>query len=189
MLSTSGSPTLLVRIDNDEEEMYEWATNLPRIEVVSGPRVGLVKSVNELVSLHPEPHTIYGLVPDDAVFVTTWWENYTKRIFNNLPNHLGVLSPSHNGGEFVNFPFISRELVNLLGWFLHPSMHHFCGDTILEIIGDSTAIKRATPGEFYIHHAHTPTDMQHYHADLEKFLGWAVRERRADIERVRREMW
>ena len=188
--ATSGQARLLYYIDDDQKEAYAPLETVAQdAGFLYGPKVGPCDSVNRLVAHFPE-HTIYGVAPDDSLFLTQAWDQWLIDKFNSFPGRLGVVSPSHDLGDFVNFPFVSREWIEVLGWFAYPTAYHFIWDTVLELLGDATRICYAPGEKFSMKNlAMPPTDYEEcFQKDCQGFLWWSVGERKKMIVKMRAAM-
>lgn len=188
MLDTSSEPHMMLCIDDDQAEAYAHLGG-KRMRKHFGPRTDIVGSLNAAVRSHPE-YTIYGQMTDDAVFLSDGWDSWTERAVDEFPGRLGVISPHHNGGRFVNFPYVSREWIETVGWFACPETLHFCWDTVLELLGEATCIRYAEPTEFGLHHYVDRNDktVQVFLKDALQFLGWTVNRRRDILDKLRAEI-
>lgn len=188
-VSLSTNAHVLAYVDHDQEGEYR-ALELPeRVKLHVGPRCGPTASVNALVQAFPD-YDIYGVCPDDCGFTTPEWDVYVERTIAGFPNRLGVLSPAHNFGPFVNFPFVSKRWIDTLGWFAFPKMYHFCWDTVLELLGEQTHMVFAGRDEMMMANQAIPAFNydSHFRADCEQFLWWAVLERNGQAKKLREAM-
>lgn len=186
MVRTSARARLYAYVDDDQRELYEAIQFPDRVTVHVGPKIGPTASVNALVETFRGPR-IYGVAPDDTTFQTPGWDEWTLAEFERFPGRLGVVSPAHPYGAFVNFPYVSREWIDLVGWMAEPTPFHFVWDTILEMLGDATRISYAPKDKFYMaNEAKEAINYRtHFQTDCEKFLWWCVIERRALVTRIR----
>jgi hypothetical protein len=192
MIKTSTRARALGYVDDDQRELYEAGLKIefpqgvpPEILMTYGPRIGPVASCNAMVGKLPGMR-IYGMVPDDAEFRTKGWDEWLVGAIDSLPKRLGVVSAAHNYGSYVNFPWVSAEWINLLGWYFYPKNFHFCCDTILELLGEATRIIYAQPDEFLMFHQGQATINPEAYADATNtFLHWVVNERRQLLEKIR----
>ena len=189
MLGPSDEAIMALCIDDDQEQVYA-GLNHPRLAKHIGPRTDIVGSINSAVRSMPN-HSIYGMMTDDAVFRSADWDVWTEAAFSQFPNRLGVVSPHHNGGPFVNFPYVSREWIDLVGWFACTETLHFCWDTVLEMLGEATQIRYASEIEFGLHHYVDRNDktLPVFMMDCVQFLGWCVNRRRDLVNRIREASW
>lgn len=207
-LETSADPTAIaIWVDGDQRALYEEPLNAlgadwfaidrgklinerrrhgrPRVMGLVGERCGSVSAANQMVHYFRDPFTIYGMIPDDSKFLTGGWDAY-------LRSHLSgpapaVVAAHHNGGDYVNFPWVNRAWVEAVGWYYYPKNFHHCCDTIVEILGEcSQSITYASSHEFAMHHDHIPTlNREKLEKDLEGFLFWCVGERRDLVKKLR----
>jgi len=185
MLDNSSDAHMAMCIDVDQEGLYLDLEH-PRMLKSVAPRTDIVGSINAAADRFPG-YDIYGMMTDDAVFNTSGWDVWTQGVFDSFPKRLGVVSPFHNGGAFVNFPYVSREWIDLVGWFACPETQHFCWDTVLEMLGEATAIRYATRDEFRLHHFVDRNDktVPVFMMDCVQFLGWCVNRRRDLVLKIR----
>lgn len=185
MVDTSEEPTMVLCIDDDQRGEYSGLSH-PRLRIHSGPRTDIVGSINATIVDEPG-YGVYGMMTDDAVFKSGGWDSWVEGVVDSFPGRLGVVSPHHNGGPFVNFPYVSREWIDRVGWFACPETVHFCWDTVLEMLGEATQIRYATEQEFGLHHYVDRNDktVPVFMMDCVQFLGWCVNRRREIIKSIR----
>lgn len=196
LMATSTRARILAYVDDDQREIYESALPKefplgmpPEISITFGPQIGPVASCNHLVANAIPGIRIFGMVPDDAEFRTKKWDEWLVSQIDQMPNRLGVVSAAHNYGSYVNFPWVSQEWINLVGWYFYPKSFHFCCDTILELLGEATKIVYATSDEFQMFHEGLATlNPEHYGDATNTFLAWVVTERRDLVQKIRQAM-
>lgn len=187
MLETSSDAEMLLCVDSDQADLYAPACR-PRVSLFSKPLTDIVDLLNAAISGHEAD--IYGLIVDDARFTTPGWDVWLETAIDGFPKRLGVVSASHNVGTFVNFPYVSREWIETVGWYACPTTQRFCWDTVLEMLGEATRIEYAPEDRFHIQHDLERNDkaVQIFMTDAVQFLGWCVNERRSLVQKIRGEM-
>jgi len=80
------------------------------------------------------------------------WDVFLQETLDLFPGRLGVVSPFHNCGLHVDQPFVSREWVELVGWYACPDFKHYAWPLVAGIIGGQTGILLQPQGEFSIQH-------------------------------------
>jgi hypothetical protein len=154
---TSSLGDVLVYIDDDQMELYsaletaESAKGDGRVLWHHGPRVDTVAALNSLVTWHPE-YAAYGVMTDNSVMVDKGWDVFLQETLDLFPHRLGVISPWHNCGVHVDQPYVSREWVELVGWYACPDFKHYAWPLVAGIIGGQTGIYYSHKGEFSIQH-------------------------------------
>jgi len=196
VIATSKDADAVLCIDDDQVAEY---AHMPaeRMHKFVAKQSGMVGILNEAVSHHPE-YDVFGLLVDDSRILTPGWDEYVEGLIATFPNRIGVVSAYHGGHElfgndipdYVNFPFVSKQWVEALGWFACPYTYHFCWDTVLELLGDATRIEYAEKDRFRIQH-----DMHEsagrdgkMHWDLRQFLTWCITGRKNSVMRLKRAM-
>lgn len=174
---------------DDYTEAFVSLEQPDRVKMLRGPRCGPTASVNKLVNHFPD-YDVYGVCPDDCAFSTPGWGKFVEDAIHSFPNQIGVLSPAHNFGPFVNFPFVSKRWIDVLGWFACPTMYHFCWDSVLELLGEQTVIRFATRDEMFMTNQAIPAFNYdtHFRADCEQFLWWTVLTRKSQVEKLKAAM-
>lgn len=185
---TSTHSTLIACVDEDDRDTYAGLdTEMFRLHFSYAPRVSIVDALNRAVQTF-HGYDAYGYIVDDARF-TNRWEDWLESVINDSPGRIVVASPEHNGGPWVNFPFVSRQWVKAAGWYACPDTLHFCWDTVAEMLGEATAIRFATKDEFFIEHdmlmAPDRPDMVE---DAQSFLWWCVTDRKNTVRSLREAM-
>ena len=177
MLVTSTDADLVLCLHDGSHHDYGHLSG-DRLRKFFGPQMSPARRVNA-ASEEVRGYEVYGMMVDDAEFRTPGWDEVTLRAFDGFPNGIGVVSPAHNVSGSVNFPYISRSWLDAIGWFACPDTLHYCWDTVLEILGESTNIKHMSADEFSIHHDHlwNPQAGDRFKMDAVQFLNWCVTKR------------
>jgi hypothetical protein len=174
-------------IDRDDVHDYRAIIGKDRpkcLQFYLGTRVGPTASLNRLARMFKPD--IMGVITDDATLISPDWDLWLQETIDGFPGRLGVVSARHYAGDWCNFPFISREMLDLLGWYAYPGTYHFAYDTVLELIGEATAMRHATSDEMLINHQNLSClNPDRYRTDAEAFVTWCVQERRQQAMRIR----
>jgi hypothetical protein len=161
-LKTSTHARLVVVIDSDQQEMYSERDYGERVSFVvkDPPKAGPIACYNGIWSCTPAE--VYGALLDDCEFETDGWDDYCLEARDRFPGRVGLISPWTNvkdpGGvvteemDYVQFMFITKEWGGALGYFAYPKCIHYCWDTVLEVLADSTSIERVPKEKFTISH-------------------------------------
>jgi hypothetical protein len=154
---TSEFADVLVYIDDDQQELYaalkahEQRKDDGRVFWHQGPRIDTVASLNALVEWHPG-YSAYGVMTDNSVMVDKGWDVFLQETLNYFPGRLGVVSPCHNCGPYVDQPFVSREWIELVGWYACPEFKHYAWPLVTGIIGGYTGICHCPKDSFAMFH-------------------------------------
>ena len=146
---TAQSAEVLSYIDEDEWDSYSEV--IQGTQYIVGPRVGLVASVNALAQGFPA-YSTYILAGDDVSIGPNGWDVWLEKQFEKFPGRLGVVSAHHNGGEWCNFPALSREWIATAGHFGWPLCKHYAWDTILQVLGEGTGYVHSQATNLHIQH-------------------------------------
>jgi hypothetical protein len=161
-LKTSTHAKLVVVIDSDQQEMYSERDYGERVSflVKDPPKAGPISCYNAVWS--STPAEVYGALLDDCEFETDGWDDYCLEARYRFPGKVGLISPWTNVKDpsgvvteemdYVQFMFITREWGGALGYFAYPKCIHYCWDTVLEVLADSTSIERVPKEKFTISH-------------------------------------
>jgi len=154
---TAETADVLVYADDDQRELYAGVESDEkqradgRVVWHYGPRVDTVASLNALVDWHPE-YAAYGVMTDNSQMVDKGWDGFLQETLDLFPGRLGVVSPYHNCGLHVDQPYVSREWVELVGWYACPDFKHYAWPLVAGVIGGQTGIYYSHKGEFSINH-------------------------------------
>lgn len=185
---TSKYADVLCYIDEDQEKMYRGLLEDGRLIVHRGPRIGPAPSANALVERFPN-YSAYGLITDDTTIVTHRWDEWLFSALASFPKRLVVVSPWHNLGGHVDMPFVSREWIDLLGFYACPDMIHYSWPILTGLIGEMTAIVHAPQTAFAVHHEgleHTNTEVRG--KDALTFFNYVALRLPESVELIRREL-
>ena len=192
VLGTSEVADVLAYVDDDQRVLYEPALVAagfgPRVRTLYGTRIGPVAAANTLVGTSPE-YDIYGLITDDTRTVTPRWDKWVLDAMSRFPGSIGIVSPSHNLGDHVDMPFVSRRWVEILGWYACPDMYHYCWPILTGLIGEQTAICHAPESGFAVHHSRLhPMNAEAEARDTAKFFRIVVADMPGYVASLRREL-
>ena len=199
-LRTSTHAELVVVIDEDQTAMYDLTKFGPRVScVVKSPaRGGPVACYNGVWSSRSAE--VYGALLDDCEFLTPGWDDFCLEARERLPGRVGLISPWSNVKDsadhvtaemdYVQFMFITREWGAAVGYFAYPKCIHYCWDTVLEVLADSTSILRVPKETFSICHRSLPSESVKLHMahDTYEAVLFFAQQRRQTIERLKRAM-
>jgi len=198
ILDTSVKVHVLAWIDDDQYNLYSslpWAKKFSdpydptvRIHFHYGHRCSVVEAMNNLAQLHRE-FRVYGMMPDDAMMKTPGWDRWMLAKFDAFPNDVGVVSPHHNYGDYIDMPFLSRAWIDAIGYFAYPHMFHYAWTLATGLLGEATNIVYATKDEMTILHDHVDSpNMAHYEGDCAKFFNHFMFNHRRLIDSLRAAM-
>ena len=195
-VKTSTVAHLVVRLDDDQQGLYSglivpdrvWFEYGPKTgpgDAIQGSAYGNMRLAKERNDLTLRPYEAFCAVPDDAEFATPNWDLYALEVLNSFPGRIGVVSAAHDQGAFLNYPCVSREWIQTLGWYAHPTIYHFCWDTMHELLGDATNIVYAPRDKWLMDHRGLPQNLEKYNVDTAAFLTWCVTERPEVVKKLR----
>lgn len=158
------------------------------VVLVDKPR-GPVCAVNDVVRWLGKGYEFFGCVPDDCTFMSPGWDQFLIDSISGFPNRIGVLAAWHGNGDYVNFPWVSRQWIETIGFLHMPSAYHSCCDTALELLGDASHIQYARRDQFAFDHATEPSiNAGRLNDDILQFLTWCVGPRREAVQKLREAM-
>jgi len=184
---TAMKADVLAYVDEDQREFY--GVNPPGSQVVYGSRIGPVAALNHLVEKFPD-YSAYGIITDDTTLNDKDWDVWVQAAMNNFPNRLAVVSPRHNLGEHVDMPFVSRNWIDVVGWYACPETYHFCWPILTGLIGEMTAIVHAPEPGFSITHnglPHSNTDIRE--KDAQSFFTYVALKLPEVVHKLREAMY
>jgi len=199
-LRTSTHAELVVVIDEDQTELYGNPVSGGRVRyVVQSPaKSGPIICYNSIWS--STPAEVYGALLDDCEFLTDGWDDYCLEARDRFPGKVGLISPWSNVKDpngvvtdemdYVQFMFITREWGGALGYFAYPKCIHYCWDTVLEVLADSTCIERVPREKFSICHHSLLSESTRLHLphDTYEAVLFMATQRRQAIARLRKAM-
>jgi hypothetical protein len=156
------------------------------------PRMGLAKWTNALSALH-EDATWQASIGDDMVPVTDGWDEQLCQ----AAGPSGMAYPNDRRRDDIpEAVVISTGLVQALGWFCEPSLHHWYVDNVWRDLGAGAAVLSYLPAVHVIHkHPNVPggdpPDPTYWDAatlmaaDMAAYQKWRMQRMRADIETVK----
>jgi hypothetical protein len=181
---TSTLATVISCGDEDTEHLYGQRPDIVQHFV---PRAAPANKANYLVAIEQD-YDVYGVLPDDSFVACPGWDHWLLATVAKFPGGIGVVSASHNGQHAVNFPFVTRRWIDTLGWLACPDTTNYCWDTILEMLGEATALVYAGDN-FVVHHENPDSkNVEPFTMDCVQFLHWCVTKRGDAVKRLREAM-
>lgn len=189
---TSKLADMAVYIDSDQINMYldkyDWKKDFgDRLSFTVDRQVGPNASLNTLQQKYFQDYKIFGVIPDDSRFVVGDWDRYVIEEMEKFPGHIGVVSPAHNDGAYCAYPYVSKEWVEIVGWYAMPEAHSFIWDTCIELLGEATNITYAPEHMFRMFHQCRQSENFETYLKLDEhaFLSWVVVARAAIVRKLR----
>lgn len=173
-LSTSASA--LLTMVHDADQIPEYTAELgvlksnPRFRSIVSESGGPVAIANREAMKCKASLTCY--IPDDFTFTVEVWDKNALELAKTLKHGVGVVSPTHNYGPHVDIPMMSYKMMNYLGWFAPPGLHHWCWPTVISLMC------RAIGDGHLVHAKKEQVDVFHEHLaphNLDKLKDDAVR--------------
>lgn len=180
--TTSGRVKIAFYVDDDDKNTYHGLQDrCPNSIVMNGPPKGPVSAFNHLVSIDSK---IYLCATDDMTFESNDWDLYVIDAVDKFPNRIGIISPSHNIGDFINFVTTTGEWIRTVGYLAYPGVYHFCWDTICELLAEPTGLVRS-PAEFRVENRYLPAhNIEKLGDDCFAFCMWVAQNRRDTIQKI-----
>jgi hypothetical protein len=189
-----------VAVDEDDPVLEGYFAALDGsgavVDVLSEAQTGnLVRATNsvslELADLLPE--SIIGNLGDDHIARTEGWDEFIEAALQRPGIAYG--DDLLQGERLPTAPFISAKIVNALGWYALPCLHHMFIDDAWRALG--AGVKRLTylPGVVF-EHMHpgagkAPMDDGYMLADATTevdrvaYERWWMTDRKKDLEKIR----
>ena len=193
---TSEMADLAVYVDADQIHLYmhhcDWKAEFgDRLMFTIDRQLGPNGSINALYQKHRSNYRIFGVCPDDSRFKVKGWDRFVVSEMEKFPGRIGVVSPAHNDGHYCAYPYVSREWVEIVGWYAYPEAHSFVWDTCVEMLGEATNIVYAEEAQFRMHHECKKSENFEKYLKLDEhaFLAWCVVHRRDLVKKLRSAMW
>ena len=191
VLETSRA-TVAVYVDEDQADFYAGPMSSlggsDRIRFMGGKRIGPVAAANLLMRANPG-FDVYGLITDDARITTPKWDEWSEAAIEQAPNRILVIDPRHDLGEHVDMPFVSKEWIEVTGWYACPDFYHFCWPILTGLIGEMTAIIHAGSKDFGLHHLGlSHSNLRAREDDEKRFFNWAALKLPEVVDKLRRAM-
>lgn len=186
-VAETSSAQVIAYVDEDQREMYRGLQS-ERCILHVGPQVGPVASANALVTAYSD-HEAYGLITDDSTVIIPGWDQWLMESLTAFPNRIAVVSPYHNHGNHVDMPFVSKEWIEVVGWYAYPKAFHYCWPIITGLIGEMSAIVHAPMQRFAIQHEFAEWgNPDHRTSDAQAFFEFVSLSLPKTVERVRQAM-
>lgn len=195
--TTEGEWELLVRLDEDDPTRTEY-DRPPHQSNVTAPRVIMSQLWNDLV-----PYALGDILMmcgDDVTFNSEGWDVSVREAFPE--DRIGLvhgndLSP--NSAKIASHPFVTREWVEVLGYFAPPYFSSDYGDLWLTEVADALGRRVYLP-EVIVEHHHPAFDKaewdqthqerveRHQADDMEKVWVDTTPKRAEDAQKLRMKM-
>lgn len=191
MLGTSQHADLACYVDGDQRELYRWLDEDVPFKanlLYSGGdiRVGPVAAANAIVKAFPG-YDAYGFVPDDCRFTVQGWDDYLMEEISDWPKRVCAVAPAVSSNGDVDMAFVSKEWVQAVGWYAHPSLYHWGWEAVIHALGAATGtLARADETRFWIEHdVLAPQNRDRYPADMVRLYRFFSSDFAPTLERLR----
>lgn len=148
--ATSERSDVAVYLDDDDPSPYRVANP---VDVIYGPCLGLVGSINAVVKACPD-YAYYAALGDDHLPRTQGWDT---RLVAAIEAHGGTgIAYGDDGlqGEWLpTAPLISADLISGLGWMAPPALRHMFPDNFWAELGRTLGCLLWVP-DVYLEHMH-----------------------------------
>lgn len=202
-----GSTRMIGIFDHDDPAADEYANRAGSLydfifPVHDGGGTGMVSALNagvkQLLREHPEIE-ILGFVGDDHRFRTSRWDEVVTAKLEQRRGFAYADDKFRRDGDIPTQIFISREIVEALGWMALPDLKHLYVDNSWRVLADHADARYYLP-EIVIEHMHPLNGKAQwdegyrrvnaqslYNSDEAAFQAWLASPRlAADIKKVRR---
>jgi hypothetical protein len=179
------STVVLAYIDDDQIELYREHLPPHGFIAIVGPRVGPVAACNAIVERYHDHFDIFGILTDDCEVTVPGWDKYLAEVMEMFPKRLVVVSPFHNCGDHVDMPFVSKEWIDVVGWYACPDVYHYCWPIVTGLIGEMTAICHCPMQRFALKHDLHERVLMSQAKDAQPFFEFVSLKLPVSVERLR----
>lgn len=197
--TTIGKWEMVVRLDTDDPSRDEYP-NHPEIMYVLGVRITLSQYWNECAE--KASGDILMQCGDDIIFRTPGWDIPVKNEFEKYPDRIVLVfgddGDPNKGKNFGTHPFVHRNWVNTLGYFVPPYFSSDFTDTWLNDLADRIGRKVQVPIlTEHMHPAFKKAELdqtynerieRHFKEDMPGLYDLKETERQMDAQQLRKAM-
>lgn len=144
--------TIIVDPDDPERKAYAEVLSIPGVRlVVLSERLGYTASLNEIAAYAEPTIDVLGAFGDDVIFRTKGWDD---RVRSELATPgIAYGNDLVHGQGHPTAVFMSRAIVDALGWLALPATSHQWADDGWKALGQRTGLLRYLPN-VVVEHMH-----------------------------------
>jgi len=195
--ATTDTAALLAVIDDDDTATYDGLEYPPGTQVQVIPRMPLAAKINHVTVPLAARYDAIIIVGNDHTFDTPHWDTILLGAMDGIGGS-GIVYPDdkrrHDNAEIS---LISTDIIQALGWFCEPTLHHYWADNVISDIGRHAGCLLYCPEAVVEHHHYsrdpsTPFDETYAYGesfgtqDYQAYQAWRRTRMRDDVETVKK---
>lgn len=153
---TKAAADVIVAVDDDDPTRGDYldvvATH-PRFDIVIGPRLGMVGSLNKVARSQAPLYDAVGFMGDDHRPRTVDWDMAISDALSELGTGIAYGNDLIHGERLPTAAFMTADIVRTLGWMAPPGLRHLFVDNAWRSLGCSLEAFRYLP-DVVIEHVH-----------------------------------
>lgn len=142
-VQTEVTATLLVAVDDDDpqrdnyETAMKHAPNDEQYQLVSGLRLRLAGTLNDVIMPRVDMHDIIGFMGDDHRPRTFLWDTYIEDVVGQFGTSVTYANDLLQGQNLPTQVFITADIIKTLGYFVPPGLVHMYLDNTWKAWGEA----------------------------------------------------
>jgi hypothetical protein len=154
--ATQATADLIVAVDDDDPtcgEYFDVVASHPRFDLVVGPRLGMVGSLNKVAVAHCEMYDAVGFMGDDHLPRTAQWDQRVCEALAEIGTGIVYGDDLLQGERLPTAAFMTSDIIRTLGWMSPPGLRHLYVDNAWRSLGCALEALRYLP-DVVIEHMH-----------------------------------
>ena len=145
--------SIVARVDHDDPRRRDYITHSAAYTLLQGKRVRLPVAWNEIAER--SRYDILMMCADDLRFRTIGWDDDVREVFEQWPDRIGLVYADDglHDGKLATHPFVSREWIKTVGYYLPSILHGDFVDNWLHFLAAEIGRVVYLP-RVYIEHMH-----------------------------------
>lgn len=136
--ATQTDADCIVAVDDDDPargEYFDVVASHPRFDLVVGPRLGMVGSLNKVAVDNCETYDAVGFMGDDHRPRTVIWDTLIGRSLTELGTGIVYGNDLLQGEKLPTAAFMTSDIIRTLGWMSPPRLRHLYVDNAWRSLG------------------------------------------------------
>lgn len=154
--ATQAGADVIVAVDDDDQTRGDYidvVASHPRFDLVIGPRLGMVGSLNKVAVAHCNMYDAVGFCGDDHRPRTVNWDQRVCEALSDLGTGIVYGDDLIQGERLPTAAFMTSDIIRTLGWMSPPGLRHLFVDNAWRSLGCALEAFRYLP-DVVIEHLH-----------------------------------
>lgn len=154
--ATAATADVIVAVDDDDPTRGDYldiVASHPRFDLVIGPRLGMVGSLNKVALANSTVYDAIGFLGDDHRPRTPGWDDLIRHALGVLGTGIVYGNDLIQGERLPTAAFMTTDIIRTLGWMSPPGLRHLFVDDSWLALGRALGAITYLP-DVVIEHCH-----------------------------------